>query len=44
MVALGVEMKAVAYDRVSVHGEDINNQTRAISEWAKRHGYERIRT
>ncbi len=31
--------KAVVYARVSVHGEDIGNQVRAIEDWAREHGY-----
>ena len=33
-------MKAVAYARVSVRGEDINNQVRNIREWARRNNYD----
>jgi len=33
-------MRAVAYARISVRGEDINNQVGSIKEWAGRHGYE----
>ena len=36
-------MKAVAYSRVSAHGEDISNQVKVINEWAKQHGYEMVR-
>ncbi len=33
-------MKAVVYARVSVKGEDIENQVKVIQEWAKNNGYE----
>ena len=32
--------KAVIYARISVKGEDINNQVKNIEEWAKERGYE----
>ena len=36
----GAAMRAVVYARVSVRGEDIENQVKTISGWAKRNGYQ----